>query len=304
MTSVAETPSDLALRFVGVSKTFTSPRGNIPALGTIDLDIHDHSFVSIVGPSGCGKSTLLNMAAGLLRPSSGHIEFLGESLTRPSPRIGYITQRDNLLPWRDVLSNVAIGLEIAAVPQRERVRRSRDVIHSVGLGQFEKHYPHELSGGMRQRVNIARTLVRDPDILLMDEPYGSLDAMTRGSLQRELMAIWEASRKTVVFVTHDLVEAIALSDVVVVMSNRPGQLKASVAVPIERPRDVFRVHTAKGFAECHAFLWSTVAGEISEVPVSLDSQHKPRLDELEAGAGRGEHHASTDSPIRTEARDG
>jgi NitT/TauT family transport system ATP-binding protein len=179
------------------------------------------------------------------------------------PEVGYVSQHDNLLPWRDVTDNTAIGLEIRGVSKSERVRRAHEILGLVGLGGIERFYPHELSGGMRQRVNIARTLVRDPSIVLMDEPFGSLDAITRGNLQELVLNLWDQTKKTVLFVTHDLVEAIALSDSVVVMSKRPGTILANVAVPLQRPRDVFRVHQDPQYPACHARLWSYVGAEIT-----------------------------------------
>lgn len=256
-----------ALALEGVSKTFSTRGGQIAALQKVDLVVAEGEFLTVVGPSGCGKSTILNLVAGLSAPSSGTISVNGRPVQGTSRSIGYISQRDNLLPWRTLIGNVEVGLELAGVGADERRRRARDVIARVGLTEFETRYPHELSGGMRQRVNIARTLVRDPEVVLMDEPFGSLDALTRGYLQQQLLTLWRESRKTIVFVTHDLVEAIALGDAVVVMSARPGRVKSIVPVPIARPRDVFQVHRLPGFEEAHAKVWAQLVGELAQFPL-------------------------------------
>ncbi|HWP35816.1 MAG TPA: ABC transporter ATP-binding protein, partial [Thermodesulfobacteriota bacterium] len=246
----------------GVGKEFVARGKRIAALDRVDLAVEEGEFVTIVGPSGCGKSTLLNLIVGLLPPSRGRVLFRGRPVTGINTEIGYVTQRDNLLPWRTLLQNVELPLELRGVEKGERRRRARTLIEQVGLGGFEDHYPHELSGGMRQRANIVRTLIYDPPLVLMDEPFGPLDAQTRLVLQDQLLALWSATRKTIVFITHDLVEAIALADRVVVMSSRPGRIKSVAAVPIPRPRDVYQIHHSPEFRAVHERLWRELLPEV------------------------------------------
>ena len=195
------------------------------ALEDVSFTAQPGEFVSLVGPSGCGKSTCLNLLAGLDEPSSGSVEHHGKPVRGINTQLGYITQDDNLLPWRTLLANVELGLEFKGVPKDEQRRRAQEFITLVGLGGFEKHYPHELSGGMRKRAGIIRTLIYESDVVLMDEPFGPLDAQTRVILQSELLKLWERAQPTVLFVTHDLVEAIALSDRILVFTSYPGTIK-------------------------------------------------------------------------------
>ncbi|MBI2875216.1 MAG: ABC transporter ATP-binding protein [Firmicutes bacterium] len=225
------------------------------AVRGVSLDIYPGTFVTFVGPSGCGKSTLLNMMSGLTFPSDGQILFRGQPIRKTNYQIGYITQHDNLLPWRTLLGNVQLALEYRGVPKPEREERARALINKVGLSGFESYYPRELSGGMRQRANLIRTLVYDPEVILMDEPFGALDAQTRLVLQDELLKLWSGSGKTIVFVTHDLVESIALSDQIVVFTQSPGEIKAIYDVPLKRPRDVFHIHKSEGFTETYDRVW-------------------------------------------------
>lgn len=259
------TDPESALVLEHLSKIFVTSDGNLEALKDVNLEVLEGEFVTVVGPSGCGKSTILTLVAGLAAPSNGTITLHGARVRGPSPAVGFISQRDNLLPWRTVSGNVEIGLEIAGIASAERRERARAIVDRVGLSGFEDRYPHELSGGMRQRVNIARTLVRDPGVILMDEPFGSLDALTRGHLQMQVLSLWRETRKTIIFVTHDLVEAIALGDHIVVISARPGRVKAVVDVPLPRPRDVFQVHRQPGFEECHAAVWAQLADELPQL---------------------------------------
>jgi NitT/TauT family transport system ATP-binding protein len=208
----------------------------LTALAGVNLKIMDGEFVAIVGPSGCGKTTFLSVVDGLVPASAGRILVDGAAVTRPGPDRAVVFQDASLLPWRTVLGNVAYGLECLGVGARERKQRAARFIELVGLAGFEQHYPHELSGGMQQRVNLARALAVDPKILLMDEPFASLDAQTRELMQEELLRIWLAARKTVLFVTHQIDEAIYLADRVVVFSGRPGRVKDDIPVAIERPR--------------------------------------------------------------------
>ena len=217
---------------------YFQPRTNtrLTALAGVNLQVMDGEFVSIVGPSGCGKTTFLSVVDGLLAASAGRILVEGKVVTKPGPDRAVVFQDASLLPWRTVLGNVVYGLECLGFDQREAKTRASQFIDMVALTGFENHYPHELSGGMQQRVNLARALVMDPKILLMDEPFASLDAQTREAMQEELLHIWGEAKKTVLFVTHQIDEAIYLADRVVVFSGRPGRVKDEITVAIERPR--------------------------------------------------------------------
>lgn len=252
-----------------VYKVFV-PRGGrerraFVALREVTLTIDAGRFVSLVGPSGCGKSTLLNMIAGLVRPTDGQVWYRGAPVDGVNTDVGYITQDDNLLPWRTLRENVELALEFRGVPVSERRRRAAQYIARVGLAGFEDHYPHELSGGMRKRAALIRTLIYEPSVVLMDEPFGPLDAQTRVIMQDELLRLWEGSGKTIVFVTHDLVEAIALSDEIALFSRAPGTIKRVYQVPLLRPRDVFHIHGDPRFPEFYNRLWHDLREEISEV---------------------------------------
>ena len=251
------------LSIAGVGKEYRVRGKSTIALEAIDLDVAEGEFVTIVGPSGCGKSTLLNLIVGLLRSSSGSIRFRGEQISGICTKIGYVTQKDNLLPWRTLLQNVEIALEIRGVDSSTRREQAHKYIERVGLGGFEEHYPHELSGGMRQRANIIRTLIYDPELILMDEPFGPLDAQTRIVLQDQLLELWSASKKTIIFITHDLVEAITLADRVVLMSSRPGRIKFIEKVAIPRPRDVFQIHESPEFRSAYERLWRELRPEVN-----------------------------------------
>jgi len=216
----------------GLSKWF----GELEALRQIDVAVEPGEFISVVGPSGCGKTTFLRMVAGLEPATSGTILIDGQPLRGPGNNRGFVFQNDSLLPWRTVLANALIGPEVAGkVGDRER-QRTLDLLKLVGLGGFENYYPRQLSGGMRQRVNLARALAIDPDVLLMDEPFASLDAQTREIMQTELLRIWEQGRKTVLFVTHQIDEAVFLSDRVLVFARRPGRLQENIEINLPRPR--------------------------------------------------------------------
>ena len=222
------------LEITGLSKWF----GELEALRAIDAAVEQAEFISVVGPSGCGKTTFLRMVAGLEPASSGTILLDGQPLRGPGNNRGFVFQNDSLLPWRTVLGNALIGPEVAgSVGDKER-SRTLNLLKLVGLGGFEGYYPRQLSGGMRQRVNLARALAIDPDVLLMDEPFASLDAQTREIMQTELLRIWEQGRKTVLFVTHQIDEAVFLSDRVLVFARRPGRLQESIEIKLPRPRDL------------------------------------------------------------------
>ena len=235
------------------------------ALHNVNLTIAAGQFISFVGPSGCGKSTLLNMIAGLVRPTEGEIRYNGRPVDGVNTEVGYITQDDNLLPWRTLQENVEVALEFRGVSPDERRERAAKYIRMVGLNGFEQHYPHELSGGMRKRTALIRTLIYEPAVVLMDEPFGPLDAQTRVILQDELLRLWEGTGKTIAFVTHDLVEAIALSDEIALFSRAPGTIKQVYTVPIERPRDVFHMHAHPQFPAFYDRLWRDLKEEIVDV---------------------------------------
>jgi NitT/TauT family transport system ATP-binding protein len=224
----------------GLGKHFTdiSRQETIVALDGIDLEIGDDEFLTILGPSGCGKTTLLNIIAGFDHPTGGDVRLDGEAILKPGPDRGVVFQEYALFPWLSVEQNIEFGLRERRVPKTQRRARVRDQIASVGLSGFERRYPQELSGGMRQRVAIARALVNDPKILLLDEPFAALDAQTRTLMQQELLRVWSAARRTAIFITHNIEEAILLGDRVVVMTARPGRIKEIVLVNLPRPRDV------------------------------------------------------------------
>jgi NitT/TauT family transport system ATP-binding protein len=254
------------IKLEGISKTFQRDANAIMALSPTDLSIERGEFVAFVGPSGCGKSTILNMVAGLLRPSEGHLFYGGDPVDDLNLHVGYMTQKDTLLPWRTVTDNIGSPLELACrkTPKTERIDKIRQMIELVGLGGFEKHYPGELSGGMRRRVALARMLIYNPDTLLMDEPFGALDAQLKLVMHDEIQRIVGIGQKTVLFVTHDLGEAIALADRVVVFSSRPGRVKVIRSVDLPRPRDVFRIRFAPRFTELHEELWDQLKDEVKK----------------------------------------
>jgi NitT/TauT family transport system ATP-binding protein len=249
------------LSFNGVSHRF----GKLLALDAINLRIERGSFVALVGPSGCGKTTLLNLAAGLAQPDAGSVHYNGVPLTNPNTCAGYLTQDDALLPWRDVLANVALPLEIKGVDKASRAASARAIIAKVGLSGFEHHRPAELSGGMRKRVSLARTLIYRPETLLLDEPFGALDAQTRVLMQKQLLDLCREFKLTVLLVTHDIGEAIALADRIALMSARPGRLVEVLDVPHGQNRDVFR--RERGNEELYAHVWDHLAAQATEMRV-------------------------------------
>ena len=263
----ARASGETVISIRGVGHIFRSKGRRVQALLETDLDVRDREFLTIVGPSGCGKSTLMNIIVGLFPPSSGQVLHRGRRHEGVNRAIGYVTQADNLYPWRTLRQNVEFPLELRGVPAAERRERALRLIHRVGLDGFEDGYPHELSGGMRQRANIIRTLVYDPEVILMDEPFGPLDAQTRLILQNQLLELWQEERKTVIFITHDLGEAVALADRVVVMSARPGRIKTIAPVPIPRPRDLFEIHADERFRETYRMLWKSLEEEVKKAAV-------------------------------------
>ena len=233
------------LEITDVSKSFRKDGKDLLVLQDTNIRIEEGRFVCIIGPSGCGKSTLFNIVAGLMPPSSGRITVGGQSIVGKTGTVGYMLQKDMLLPWRTILDNVILGMEIRRIPHRQAVKRAMPLIARYGLQGFENHYPYELSGGMRQRAAFLRTLLYDRDILLLDEPFGALDAQTRLDMQNWLLSIWKDFRKTILFVTHDIDEAIYLSDDIYVFSPRPGHIKAKISVDIDRPRQTKDITSAQ-----------------------------------------------------------
>ncbi len=242
----------------GVSQHFGADGASVSALEGIDLEVPDRQFVSVVGPSGCGKSTLLSLVAGLRLPSRGAVLCDGEPITAPMPRkVGMIFQEANLLPWLSAVDNVAFPLKLRRVPKRERLEAAAGMLELTGLAGFEDRLPHQLSGGMKQRVAIARGLVQNPAVLLMDEPFASLDEQTRMVLGDELLRIWSETRKTVLFVTHSLNEAVYLADRVIVLSARPGRVVDDVPVDLPRPRS-FAMTTSERFGVLKDRIWQHI----------------------------------------------
>jgi NitT/TauT family transport system ATP-binding protein len=237
--------------------------GSYTAVQHASLDVADGEFVAIVGPTGCGKSTLLNVTAGLFPPSSGHVEIFGAGLAGLNRQSGYLFQSEALFPWKTALENVAIGLETAGTPRQQARTQAQHWLTRVGLASFGPRYPHMLSGGQRKRIGLAQVLIRDPKILLMDEPFGPLDAQTRQIMGNLLLDLWSADRKAVVFVTHDLEEAIALSDRVVIMSAGPAaRIIGDWRVPLARPRDIAEVKLDPEFHRLHRDIWQMLKAEV------------------------------------------
>ncbi|HXZ49635.1 MAG TPA: ABC transporter ATP-binding protein [Usitatibacter sp.] len=253
-----------AVSFEGVTCTFAARAGGAyTAVEDVTFSIAEGEFVSVVGPTGCGKSTLLNVAAGLLRPSAGAVRIFGEPLAGLNRRAGYMFQAEALMPWRSALANVTAGLEFRGLTSDEARRRGEDWLARVGLAGFGDRYPHQLSGGMRKRVSLAQMLILDPQILLMDEPFSALDVQTRGLMENELLELWSADRKSVIFITHDLEEAIALSDRVVVLSAGPATRPiGEFAIDLPRPRDVAEIRLAPHFVGLYDRIWHSMKAEV------------------------------------------
>ena len=252
------------ITYEGVGKKFYKQGKPFEALANATFEVKRGEFVAVVGPSGCGKSTLLNMTAGLMHPSLGTVMYDGKVVNEVNHRVGYMTQKDNLLPWRTVAGNIGLALEIKGVDKQDRDERVNEFVRLVGLQGFEQHFPSELSGGMRKRVSLARTMIYKPETLLMDEPFGALDAQLRLVLHDLLLGVWETTKTTIVFVTHDLAEAITLADRVVILTSRPGRIKGIQEVPLPRPRDVVNVRFTPEFGRLFQTLWDTMGEDFRE----------------------------------------
>jgi ABC-type nitrate/sulfonate/bicarbonate transport system ATPase subunit len=271
MSTTARTTTSRSPRIVarGLRKEFVdiSRQAEVVALSSIDLDIGEDEFLTILGPSGCGKSTLLNIIAGFEHATDGEVRLDGQTIRDPGPDRGVVFQEYALFPWLNVTQNIEFGLRERGVPKAERKDRVSRQISTVGLDGFEDRFPQELSGGMRQRVALARVLVNDPKILLMDEPFAALDAQTRTIMQTELLRVWSAERRTALFVTHNIEEAVLLGDRIVVMTARPGRIKEIVNVKLPRPRDV----TSAEFNEIRRYVASLLESEVQTAFASMQA---------------------------------
>lgn len=251
------------LELNNVRVTFPFADGTmLTALEDLSLTVRRGELVALVGPSGCGKTTVLNVLAGQVIPEAGEVRLAGQPVKGMLPSVGYISQADTLLPWRTVLDNVALAMELRGVPKQQRRETARQLMEKMGLAGFENSYPRELSGGMKKRAAIARVLAIDPDILMMDEPFAPLDALTRQRLQDEILSLWESTGSTILYVTHDLTEAITLADRVVLMSSRPGRVLREYAIDLPRPRRVMDVKFSPHFVELEKALWEDLRGEL------------------------------------------
>jgi NitT/TauT family transport system ATP-binding protein len=247
----APASSSPVLSATNLCVTYTGERGRTHALDGVDLAIREGEFVSLLGPSGCGKSTLLRVACGLLPPTSGAMELRGQKISGPTSNIGIVFQQPTLLPWKSVVENVLVPCDILGHPRGRTKPRALELLQLMGLASFTDHYPGELSGGMQQRVGLARSLVHDPDLLLMDEPFAALDALTREQIALELQALWLRQTKSVMFITHSIPEAVFLSDRIVVLSRRPGRVIRELNIDLPRPRSLDTMRTAQFGNTCH-----------------------------------------------------
>jgi NitT/TauT family transport system ATP-binding protein len=267
------------LKATGLRHEYYQPRtgGRLLALENINLQVDDGEFVTIVGPSGCGKTTFINLCDGLLKPTAGQIDIDGSPVTGPGTDRGMVFQDSCLMPWRTVFKNVIFGLECQGLDNGEGQARAREFIKLVGLAGFEEHFPHELSGGMQQRCNLARALTVDPKILIMDEPFAALDAQTREIMQSELLRIWRDSKKTVLFITHQINEAIYLADRVIVFAARPGRVKATIKIDIPRPREL-SVKRDPRFLKYEDEVWNLIEEEVKKTMIQDQVVHN--IDEV------------------------
>lgn len=256
------TPDVPAIKITGVNRTFTRGGSTFTAIRDVDLEVSQGEFLSVVGPSGCGKSTMLNLLAGLAKPDGGTVETFGSEVKGVNRDVGFIFQRDALLPWRTAAQNVALPLRYRGENKAAALRTSREWLGRVGLAKFADSYPHQLSGGMRKRVAIAATLAYQPRIILMDEPFSALDVQTRTLMEDDLLKLWATYRPAVLFITHDLEEAVGLSDRVVVMSASPGHIIGDHPVPLERPRNLLEIKFDPKFTETHESIWEQLRSEV------------------------------------------
>ena len=251
-----------AIELAGVTKVFRTPNGTYTALHDLDLRVEPGEFCAIVGPTGCGKSTTLTLVAGLERPSTGEVRVDGQIVDGIGSDVGFVFQNDAVLPWKTVLGNVSAGPIWRGASKRDALARARDWLRRVGLAGFEDRHPHQLSGGMRKRVALAQSLINEPRVLLMDEPFSALDVQTRAIMSDELLQLWELTKPTVVFVTHDLEEAIALADRVVVMTAGPATVKASYTVDLPRPRTAQEIRFTPEFVSLYQEIWQALRSEV------------------------------------------
>ena len=251
------------IRVAGLDMRYPAPGGEVRALDDVSFEIAEGEFVALLGPSGCGKSTILNIVAGLLDRTGGEVRLDGEQVRhgQVNRQVGYVFQRDTVFPWRTVEANIGYGLEIAGVAKAERQAKVRRTIEAAGLAGFDKSFPRMLSGGMRQRVALMRTLIMEPEILLMDEPFGALDTHTKLEMHKTLLDIWERERQTVLFVTHDLGEALTLASRIILLSARPGRVKEDLAVTFPRPRDAVALRETAEFGRCYSHVWHALGEE-------------------------------------------
>jgi NitT/TauT family transport system ATP-binding protein len=262
------------LKATGLRHEYYQPRtgGRLLALDNINLQVDEGEFVTIVGPSGCGKTTFINLCDGLLKPTAGRIDIDGNQVTGPGTDRGMVFQDSCLMPWRTVFKNVIFGLECQGLDNAEGTARAKEFIKLVGLAGFEEHFPHELSGGMQQRCNLARALTVDPKILIMDEPFAALDAQTREIMQSELLRIWRESKKTVLFITHQINEAIYLADRVIVFAARPGRVKATIKIDMPRPRDL-SIKRDPRFLKYEDEVWNLIEEEVKKTMIQDQVVH-------------------------------
>ncbi len=259
--------SNAPAKFVvtGLRHAFVAEGGSsVSVLADISFSVRPFEFVAVVGPSGCGKSTLLNIMSGLLSPQAGSVTLDGRKLQGITPRIGYISQSDSLLPWRTALANVELGMELRGVPKAERRERAMELVRQADLLGFENAYPYQLSGGMRKRVDIIKILAMDPEIIFMDEPFASLDIFTREMMQAYILSLWQATQRTVLFITHDLTEAITLSDRILILTRRPALVKAEHLVSLPRPRTPAELRFDPTFINLHKRIWIDLQDEVEE----------------------------------------
>jgi NitT/TauT family transport system ATP-binding protein len=251
-----------AIELKGVTKRFLTDRGAFTALRDLDMTVEESEFCAVVGPTGCGKSTALALISGLEPPSAGEVKVLGEPVTGVGQEIGYVFQTDAVFPWKSVLGNVAAGPSYRGAGKAEAQDKAQDWIRRVGLAGFERYYPHQLSGGMRKRVALAQTLINEPRILLMDEPFSALDVQTRTMMENELLSLWSSTSASVVFVTHDLEEGISLADRVFVITAGPGTVKANYKVDLPRPRNVAEIRFEPEFQRLYQEIWNDLREEV------------------------------------------